>query len=186
MPPMSSSSTGLMKNNLMPARFSGSIHKLEMKLSSLQVFAYMIVELMMFHSCSPEPLYDDTKNIPASVWKTGEMIRFEVPVNDTNYIYKFYLNIRHSTDYRYANVFFFIHTTFPDGKVARDTVECILADKEGKWLGKGITNIRDNQVMLRRGLRFPQLGTYTFDFEQAMREPELTGIKDIGLRIIKE
>lgn len=131
-------------------------------------------------------MFDNTKRIPGSVWKEGEMIRFEVPVTDTNYLYRFFLSVRHSTDYRYANVFFFINTTFPDGKVARDTVECILADKEGKWLGQGITNIRDEQVMLRRGLRFPQVGTYTFDFEQAMREPELHGIKDIGLRIIKE
>ena len=147
---------------------------------------FLPVFSLFLHSCGPEPLFDHTKKIPGGVWKEDELIRFEVPVNDTIHIYKFFLNLRHSTDYRYANVFFFINTTFPDGRSARDTVECILADKSGKWLGNGITNIRDIQVMLRRGLRFPLEGTYTFELEQAMREPELHGIKDIGFRIIKE
>jgi gliding motility-associated lipoprotein GldH len=41
-------------------------------------------------------------------------------------------------------------------------------------------------VLLRRGLRFPQKGKYIFEFEQAMREPELEGVMDIGLRIARE
>ena len=65
-------------------------------------------------------------------------------------------------------------------------MECILAEPSGKWLGKGISNVRDCQVLLRRGLRFPQKGNYVFEFEQAMREKELAGIMDIGLRIVKE
>ena len=150
------------------------------------IFLVMPVMVLFLYSCGPEALFDNTKKIPGSVWKEDELIRFEVPVNDTVNIYKFFLNLRHSTDYRYANVFFFINTTFPDGRSARDTVECILADKSGKWLGNGITNIRDIQVMLRRGLRFPQTGTYIFEFEQAMREQELHGIKDIGFRIVRE
>lgn len=113
-------------------------------------------------------------------------MRFDVKVEDTVHIHKFYLNIRHSTDYRYANIYLFINSTFPDGKEARDTVECILAEPSGKWLGKGISNTRDNQILLRRGLRFPKTGNYIFEIEQAMREPELTGIMDIGLRIVKE
>jgi gliding motility-associated lipoprotein GldH len=162
-----------MENNPMRSLFFA-------KLASL-----LVLLSLFFQSCGPEPMFDNTKKIPGSVWKEDDVVRFEVPVTDTNNLFRFFLNIRHSTDYRYANVFFFIHTTFPDGTLARDTVECILADKSGKWLGRGITNIRDNQVILRSGLRFPQTGTYVFEFQQAMREEELYGIKDIGLRIIK-
>ncbi len=155
-----------------------------MRNSIISLF-FIVLHAWMSQGCAPDPLYDHTKKVPGSVWNEDESIRFEVPVEDTNYLYRFFLNIRHSTDYRYANLFFFINTTFPDGTQARDTVECLLADKTGKWLGRGITNIRDYQVMLRSGLRFPQKGTYVFEFEQAMREQELAGIKDIGLRIIK-
>jgi gliding motility-associated lipoprotein GldH len=142
--------------------------------------------LIFLSACSSGVIYDNTKSITNDVWKADQIIRFDVPVNDTVHIYKFYLNLRNTTSYRYANIFLFIDSTFPDGKQARDTVECILADPSGKWLGKGISNIRDNQVLLRRGLRFPQKGNYIFEFEQAMREPELQGIMDVGLRIVRE
>lgn len=142
--------------------------------------------LLILAGCQPGVVFDDNKNLPGNVWKSGQVIRFDVDLQDTVSIHKFYLSLRHETSYRYANLFLFIHTTYPNGREANDTVECILADPSGKWLGKGITDIRDFQVLLRRGLRFPQTGTYIFELEQAMREPELTGVMDIGLRIVKE
>jgi gliding motility-associated lipoprotein GldH len=153
-----------------------------------RIAAYLLLlpVLFLMISCSSGTVYDNNKSIPDNVWKSGQIIRFDVDLEDTVTLHKFYLNIRHKTDYRYANLFLFINSTFPDGTEARDTLECILADPSGKWLGKGISNIRDNQILLRRGLRFPQKGTYIFEFEQAMREPELEGIMDVGLRIARE
>ena len=142
--------------------------------------------LFFMTSCDTRVMYDNTKSFTDDVWKSSQIVRFDVPVEDTVNVDKFYLNLRHTTGYRYANIFLFISTTFPDGTQARDTVECILADPSGRWVGKGISNIRDNQVLLRRGLRFPQKGKYIFEFEQAMREPELKGVMDIGLRIARE
>lgn len=142
--------------------------------------------LFFLAGCESGVIFDNTKSLEGDVWKSDQIIRFDVPLEDTVNLYKFYLNLRHTTNYRYANIFLFINSTFPDGTQARDTVECILADPSGKWMGKGISNIRDNQVLLRRGLRFTQKGKYFFEFEQAMREPELKGIKDIGLRIVRE
>ena len=142
--------------------------------------------LFFLSACESGIIFDNNKSLDGDVWKSDQIIRFDVPLEDTVNIYKFYLNLRHTTSYRYANIFLFIDSTFPDGTQARDTVECILADPSGKWMGKGISNIRDNQVLLRRGLRFPKKGKYIFEFEQAMREPELEGVIDIGLRIVRE
>lgn len=166
-----------MGNNFYKAKFQAS--------DRLALFL-LFFPVLFFAACDPGAVYDNNKNLPGNVWKSGQIIRFDVELEDTVSIHKFYLNLRHGTEYRYANIFLFISSTFPDGTEARDTLECILADPAGKWLGKGISNIRDNQVLLRRGLRFPQQGTYIFEFEQAMREPELEGIMDVGLRIVKE
>jgi gliding motility-associated lipoprotein GldH len=151
-----------------------------------QIIVLSQVILLILAGCSTPAIYDNTKSLPDNVWKSDKIIRFDVKLRDTVSICKFYLNLRHTTSYKYANLFLFINTTFPDGKEARDTVECILADPTGKWLGKGISDIRDNQILLRRGIRFPEAGSYIFEFEQAMREPELEGIMDVGLRIVKE
>jgi len=155
--------------------------------SSDRLFLSLLPFILLYLAgCDSRTIYDNNKNIQDDVWKSDQIVRFDIELKDTVNIHKFYINLRHKTSYRYANIFLFINTTFPDGKEARDTVECILADPSGKWLGKGISNIRDNQVLLRRGLRFPQQGTYIFEFEQAMREPELEGVMDLGLRIVRE
>jgi len=149
-------------------------------------YGLILLVLAGISGCRSRALFDDNKSFPDHVWKSGQIVRFDVPLNDIHSSCKFYLNIRHSTSYRYSNLFLFINTTFPDGNEARDTVECILAEPSGKWVGKGISDIRDNQVLLRRGIRFQQQGTYIFEIEQAMRDPELEGIMDVGLRIEKE
>jgi gliding motility-associated lipoprotein GldH len=148
--------------------------------------AILAISLILLVSCGKDAMYDNTKRIPRGVWDKKEAVRFEVPVTDTVHPYRFYLNVRHSTDYRYSNVYFFINTVFPDGKKARDTVECILAQPDGKWIGKGISGTRDNQILLRVGLRFPMKGTYLFEFEQAMREDTLRGISGVGLRLVRD
>ena len=154
--------------------------------TGLPVLPIFILLIFLLSSCDKDVIYDDTKRIDEGVWKQEERLRFEVPVKDTLSAYRFYLNIRHSTSYRYSNLHLFIHSVFPDGRQAQDTVECILARPDGKWLGKGITGIRDNQILLRSGLRFPYRGEYVFEIEQAMREESLEGILDIGLRIEKQ
>jgi gliding motility-associated lipoprotein GldH len=166
------------------SRFTTIYNALSRLISRLLIIFLFLAFIMA--SCDSGTLYDDNKSLPDNVWKAGKILRFEVDLKDTVNICKFYLNVRHTTSYRYANFFLFINTTFPDGKEARDTVECILADPSGKWLGRGISDVRDNQVLLRRGIRFPQQGTYIFEFEQAMRETELDGIMDIGMRIARE
>lgn len=153
-----------------------------MKRASLLLFAAAVT---LMTSCNSKTIFDHTKTIPDGVWNEYNKLVFEVPVEDTLNTYDFYLNLRHSVDYRYANIYFFIRSEFPGGRKAVDTLDCILADKQGKWYGKGLSDVKDNQILLRRGLRFPEKGTYTFTIEQAMREKDLKGIKDVGIRIIK-
>ena len=115
--------------------------------------------LILLYSCGRGVLYNDTKRIPDNVWNQYERIRFEVPVPDTVNSYRVLLNIRHTSDYRYSNIYFFIHTRFPDGRTVSDTLGCVLARPDGKWLGKGFTGIKDLEVLLRASLRFPAKGT---------------------------
>lgn len=139
----------------------------------------------IFFSCDQTRVYDYSISIPDQKWHMDSLIYFEVPITDTVSLHNFYFNIRHNTDYPYSNIYLFISTQFPNKQISRDTIELILADKKGKWIGKGIGKIKDNQVLLRKNLRFPRKGNYTFGIEQAMRSIELKGIEDIGIRIEK-
>jgi gliding motility-associated lipoprotein GldH len=75
-------------------------------------------------------------------------------------------------------------TKFPNNNMSRDTLEFILADFEGKWLGKGWGSVKENTVLISADMRFPLSGIYEFKIQQAMRQDTLKGIKNMGIRII--
>jgi len=144
-----------------------------------------LIFLMALMSCDPARIYDESFNIDDARWSRDSIYHFEVNIVDSIQLNNFYINIRNNTDYPYSNIYLFVTTTFPNGHSTTDTIECILADKGGKWLGNGSGRIKDNQIMLQQALRFPLTGVYHFMLEQGMRDKKLKGIEDIGIRIEK-
>jgi len=124
--------------------------------------------------------------IPEAEWRQEDRISFDVDINDTLNGYVFGLEFRHLENYRYSNLFVFLHTQMPNGNITHDTIECTLATPEGRWIGKSSGSMRDLRVPLNENLLFPLKGTYHFQIEQAMREPVLKGISDMGLFIEKQ
>jgi gliding motility-associated lipoprotein GldH len=80
-------------------------------------------------------------------------------------------------------LYLFVNTVFPGGQIQRDTLECILAAPNGRWLGDGLGDIWDNRILLKDQVKFPQAGEYRFELYQAMRINPLPGIMDAGIRI---
>jgi gliding motility-associated lipoprotein GldH len=145
----------------------------------------LLLLLTLFSACNTDAIFDTSKKIDNGVWKSSDIVKFSVPVTDTLQPCNFYINVRNSTDYPYSNLFLFIKTFYPNGKISIDTVECYLADAEGKWLGNRSGGRVDNRILFRKSFRFRMLGTYSFEFEQAMRTEELNGIENFGIRIEK-
>jgi len=151
----------------------------------IKTVLYLLLILLLLPSCRKNAIFDSDKEIKDGVWNSSDVVRFSVPVTDTMQAYNYYINVRNTTDYPYSNLFLFIKTFYPNGKISVDTVECYLADPSGKWLGNRSRNIVDNRILFRKSFRFRMLGNYSFEFEQAMRMDELKGIDDFGIRIEK-
>ena len=145
----------------------------------------VVLIISIFISCNTDVIFEKNKSITDGTWRSKDFKKFDVNIEDTTGIYDFYLNIRNSTDYKFTNLYLFIRTSFPDGTIACDTVDCPLAHQDGKWIGNGFGKFKDNRILLKNYIRFPKTGVYSFEIEQAMREENLTGIKDIGIRISK-
>ncbi|MBN1340255.1 MAG: gliding motility lipoprotein GldH [Bacteroidales bacterium] len=151
-----------------------------------KILFFIFIPLSLFLArCGDESLYDRYVSFPDETWMAGDTREFSLEVRDTLLLYDFYLNIRNTTDYPYSNLYLFMDTQMPDGGKARDTIEVFLADRMGEWLGRGLGKIKESNILIRQKLLFPVSGTYTFRMEQAMRETELKGITDIGIRIEK-
>lgn len=154
-----------------------------MKLTKIVTFTLLILMAVFSISCDRSAIFDETIDVKEGGWFKNDLARFDVLIDDSTGSYDYYLNIRHSVDYRYSNLFVFMNTTYPTGNISRDTVEFVLADKSGKWHGKGWGEIKDNSILLVKGIKFPLQGAYTFQIQQAMREDTLKGVSNIGIRI---
>lgn len=149
------------------------------KLSAIALFLVLVV------SCNKNVVFSDYTKLPDEGWKAENKLKFDVNIEDNNALYNVFLNVRHADSYPYANLFVFLTTTYPDGKTSVDTLECIFADNKGKWVGDGAGDLWDNKIPLKKNMRFPQTGKYTFSFEQGMRSNPLPLILDFGMRVEK-
>ena len=152
--------------------------------------AYGIVAGMMLvlvvWSCSDTALFFDSRPVPDYTWHMHDTVRFEAAVSDTSRRHQIHISIRNTTDYPYSNLYMFMDVRFPNGTTFRDTLECILAQNDGKWTGKGFGKIRENVFLFRDNVWFPDTGIYVFSLVHGMREDALRGIADVGLRINKK
>ena len=140
---------------------------------------------LFFSACDDNRIFEENTEIPGNTWSSSNAIKFDVNIVDTKTPANFYINVRNADGYPYNNLFLFIKTTFPDGKMSNDTLECVLADENGKWLGSGMGDIYDNQISFKKNVLFPEAGKYTFELQHGMRSDLIPLIMDVGLRIEK-
>lgn len=149
----------------------------------ISVFFLSVVQFLS--SCDSKRIFDDNVEIPKMVWNVDSIVKLEVDIADTVIPTNFYVNVRNSEGYPYSNLYLFIKTKFPNGQQSNDTLECMLADEKGQWLGNGMGDIYDNQIPFKRNVRFPVPGKYIFELQHGMRTSNLPLIIDVGLRIEK-
>ena len=148
-------------------------------------YLFPLFLLLAISSCDPDRLYEKNIKIPDGVWHRDNIVQFEFMVEDTISSHNLYINVRNTSLYPMSNLYLFVTTVAPSGHSVRDTVEIILADEKGKWLGSGLGDIWDLQQPYKRNVRFAQRGKYIFNYEQAMRTERLPFILDVGLRVEK-
>jgi gliding motility-associated lipoprotein GldH len=145
----------------------------------------LLVLMLIISGCDRNMVFEKNKSLPEAVWKSKDIIKFNVPIDNENSLYNYYLNVRVTSQYKFANLFLFMKTLYPNGQFSIDTVECFLADVNGRWMGSRSGKIINNRIPLRKSMKFPLQGVYSFEFEQAMRDTALAYIEDFGIRIEK-
>ncbi len=138
---------------------------------------------LLLQGCDKRVFYAAERDVDEQGWNLNDYLLFDVEVEDTLQIYDFYIDVRNNVNYTKANTFFFINTTFPDGSVAYDTLECPLADVTGHWYGRRTGRYVDSRYVFRRHVIFPYSGTYHFAIGHGMRDTNVVGLKSVGLRI---
>ncbi len=155
------------------------------------LFIIIIISLSIT-SCNDTTVFSTYKPISKSQWHKDSIINFTFNPIDTISKNNLYINLRNNNDYQYSNLYLIVGIDFPDNKSIVDTLEYEMTDAEGKFLGTGFTDLKENKLEYKTDVNFPTTGTYTIFIQQAMRKSGeangidfLEGITDVGLQIEK-
>jgi gliding motility-associated lipoprotein GldH len=150
-----------------------------------RIFVGLMLAAFMLTGCGRNVVYSEYHDFKDAMWPAGEKAVFDVEITDTQSLNNISLMVRHADSYPYSNIFLFVTSKYPDGKVLVDTMEVLLANTKGEWQGSGAGDIFDLKVPVKRNIRFPLSGKYQFSFEQGMRVDPLPMVMDFGLEIEK-
>ncbi len=140
---------------------------------------------MVFFACDPGKVADDYQTIPDATWAADSAHSFTFNIARTNQNNNIYFNVRNDRTYEFSNLWLFVTIESPSGVSLTDTVQVMLAEPSGKWLGKGFSGVYDNRLIYRRNVYFPESGKYAIRLKHGMRPENLKGITDIGIRVEK-
>lgn len=148
----------------------------------------LVILVLCLQGCLPAPYYHKEEAIPKNAWTYNFKPSFTFEITDTVSAYQPYFLIRHTQAYPYCNIWVWVHVTMPgDTVVKKERVNITLAEPTGKWLGRGMGEIYDQQMPINLGdsLRFRKPGTYKIALEQNMRINPLPDVLHVGLRVEK-
>ncbi|WP_439131194.1 gliding motility lipoprotein GldH [Polaribacter sp.] len=143
-------------------------------------------------SCSDSIEFTKYKSLPNASWKANKEISFEFEVTDTIAPKNLFINIRNNKEYAFSNLYLITELKFPNGNKIIDTLQYEMADKSGRYLGEGFTDIKESKLFYKEKKVFPESGKYVFNIRHAMRKNGevnpisfLKGLQDVGFSIEK-
>lgn len=163
-----------------------------LRLLSLKRVGRRGITLAVFYltlvSCGPRFYYEKTVEIKNARWSETDTVRFDVQQPDTGSRYSLELGFRIGHTYPFSNLYVIFLSRFPDGRYAQDTLQFILADKQGRPTGRCSGKVCDYNFILKPQLRFSLPGNYSFEVVQLMRtaEGQLPDVRALYLRLDRE
>lgn len=132
-----------------------------------------------------QTVYHSYQSIPERGWGKSDTLVFKVPMPDSLKTLKLFAEVRNENQYPYRNLYLVVSQNLQDSIAFQtDTLELTLADKEGKWTGTGWGNLFQSTLSIGTAV-IRHSGNYTFKVSQGMKDDQLIGISDVGIKIEK-
>ena len=145
--------------------------------------------LIISCSCSNEIQYSDSKDF-SDGWKLDDPVTFNlngIPKSKGS----IYINIRNDNNYSFSNIYIIALLLKDDVEVFRDTLEYNMADKAGRFLGKGFGNVKESLLSWKENINFSTESNYSIVLKHAMRKNQneygmkvLPGIISVGISLV--
>jgi len=140
---------------------------------------------LLLTACDRTVVTEENTPVKDYNWDYADVKTFTANITDTSLTYNIYVNVRHSFQFEWRNMWVNIETVFPDSTTFSKRVNLPLSEADGHWHGDCLGDNCDAQVLIQRNAFFPQPGQYTFKLTQDMRVNPLGKVKSVGFRIEK-
>ena len=141
------------------------------------------IVLFLLSSCKNDSEQVFMKNLDGK-WNKKTEQKFDFKITDAQNPKNIIFVIRNNNDYPYSNIRLIVN--FADAQMrnkSTDTLNYILAEPNGTWLGKGFGETKEILFQYKLNYKFPANGDYSLNVIQAMRTDNLPGIEDVGVKI---
>lgn len=147
---------------------------------SILLFGFLLVASLILGCTSS--VIDSNVEIPERKWTYRNHIIAPFEIKDSSKAYNIYFKLRHTADYKYANIFVLVH--FKDGKSRKTRrYQFKLAKNDGEWLGSGSGNVFTYTFPMLTNYQFPHNGKFEIEVEQNMRDNPIIEISDAGVLV---
>lgn len=154
-----------------------------MKRTNLFIYIASCILLLGMSGCDRSTLIDTNEEMPQRNWSYVQKVKATVDIKNQANAFTLKFKLRHTADYRYANIFILMHLSGPGMHRTTRRYEYRLAKSDGEWLGQGSGNLYTYTLPLLSDYHFPQPGTYTIEIEQNMRDNPLKEVSDAGVLV---
>jgi gliding motility-associated lipoprotein GldH len=144
------------------------------------------------HTKTPYLDTNTSYNFPDNIWDSRDTICFKEYVDASN---NYFINIslRNTTSYKYQNIIFFNHHYFNNNFIETDTIDILLAENDGRWMGRNISESNLKEILYTHNNKVSyEVGEHYFKLELAMRDntsyqiDSLANIASFSISLIKE
>jgi gliding motility-associated lipoprotein GldH len=147
---------------------------------------FLFVLISISFSCSKEKvILEKEVDVKESIgWIFYDSLSVDFSISDTNRLYAMRLQLNHTPDFDFENVYTRIHTLFPDGKLSAQILSLALTNENGAWAGQCNKTDCKVEIALQEQIIFPAKGNYKITIAQYMRTDTLSGIGNIRFLLL--
>lgn len=146
----------------------------------------MLMMVIGLAGCDRGVLFEQFVPLDKKGWGYEQVLPFELEVQDVSVPYDVFINLRHTNDYPYANLWIMVYSYPPDGGTpTQQRMELKLATNDGKWLGTGLGANVNHQIKVRDMMKFQAPGKYSLAIQHDMRVQSVPALTHFGITVAK-
>ena len=144
---------------------------------------HTLLLLLACTACNFSSTREKYKMLDNEVWERDSNYRFEFDITQPGR-YLMSTCIRHSTDYKQRNISCYLTISYRGMELNSINTDVLMADENGQWIGQGLGGLKTVVQPIKEIFHFDSTGIYTVEVRHRMKDRQLKGIKNIGIKII--